>query len=239
LREAAKAGREQFFPAGSKLWRAQLGSDWDDVETEGRIVIAQIPGPLAPERMKPRRNEAIEGRVNPRGIPCLYLATRRDTAIAEVRPWLDAHVSVALFETIRELTIVNVWSDTPMRQVRSYVGEPDAEMRNAAVWADVDWAFSRPVTAKDTTADYAPTQVVAEMFADAGYDGVAYRSALGDGHNVALFDLDAARLRSCVLFQVTGVTVESTECSNPYFIEPRGQSPGDAAAESSDRDGRA
>src|ERR1039458_6332974 len=36
--------------------------------------------------MKPKPEKAKEGRVNPKGIPCLHLATHEDTAMSEVRP---------------------------------------------------------------------------------------------------------------------------------------------------------
>jgi RES domain-containing protein len=40
--------------------------------------------------MKPIPKWQGEGRANPRGIPVLYLATHRETALAEVRPWIGA-----------------------------------------------------------------------------------------------------------------------------------------------------
>ncbi|MFZ0569740.1 MAG: RES domain-containing protein [Rhodomicrobium sp.] len=46
--------------------------------------------------MKPIPNWLSEGRANPRGIPYLYLASTRDTALAEVRPWIGSHITVWL-----------------------------------------------------------------------------------------------------------------------------------------------
>lgn len=56
---------------------------------------------------------------------------------------------------------------------------------------------SREVTVRLT--DYVPTQVIAELFRVQGFDGLAYRSSLGDGHNVGLFDLGAADPVNCFL----------------------------------------
>jgi len=54
-------------------------------------------------------------------------------------------------------------------------------------------AFSSPVGRAEDRADYAPTQVLAEVFKGLGFDGIIYRSAFGtDGYNLALFDLDSA-----------------------------------------------
>ena len=86
---------------GSILWRAQLGSDWQPVVQDGEEV-ADEPVPFSPQRMKPVPYEALEGRVNPKGIPCLYLATTKDTALAEVRPWLDSNISVGTVQDCQE-----------------------------------------------------------------------------------------------------------------------------------------
>src|SRR4051812_40688923 len=76
--------RKRRLPEGSVLWRAQLGHDW---RHEAQIQ-DDVPCAYPPERMKPLAGRAREGRVNPRGIPCLYLASQEETAISEVRPWV-------------------------------------------------------------------------------------------------------------------------------------------------------
>ena len=59
--------------------------------------------------MMPLPDRANEGRVNPKGIPCLYFSSDRDTAMTETRPWIGSLVSVAQFVMLRELTVVD-WS---------------------------------------------------------------------------------------------------------------------------------
>ena len=85
----------------------------------------------------------------------------------------------------------------------------------------IDEAFARPVTPADDLADYAPTQIIAELFKVHGFDGIAYRSSLGPGHNIALFDLDAANLTNCFLWQVEAVKFKFEEAANPYFVRGR------------------
>lgn len=46
--------------------------------------------------------------MNPAGIPYLYLALDEATAIAEVRPWKGALISVARFVPHRVLRVVNL-----------------------------------------------------------------------------------------------------------------------------------
>jgi hypothetical protein len=86
--QATSNTRKMDFPSKRFLWRAQLGDHCEEVEIDGELSSEQGPLPLA--RMKPLAHSPHEGRVNPKGIPCLYLTTEKDTAMAEVRPWIGS-----------------------------------------------------------------------------------------------------------------------------------------------------
>lgn len=106
--------RKRVFVQGAVLWRAQLGNDWktETVDEENEKVepfIVETPYKL--DRMMPPSDCACEGRVNPKGIPCLYCSTDRDTAMAEIRPWIGSYVSVAQVVMLRELSVVDCSSD--------------------------------------------------------------------------------------------------------------------------------
>jgi len=206
--------RVETIPAGTVLWRAQLGSDL----YEGANPAAEERFPFPPKRMKPIPGRSPEGRVNPKGIAYLYLATDRDTAQAEVCPWMGSLISVGKFRVKRKLAIVNCTTDE--KGTRIFFEEPAAEQRETAVWCDIDRAFARPVSLRDDVADYAPTQVLAELFKVKvnGCDGVAYRSSLGEGHNIALFDLDLADLVNRRLFEVKRINFKFQEAENPYGV---------------------
>jgi hypothetical protein len=45
-----------------------------------------------------------------------------------------------------------------------------------------------------------------------------YRSLLGAGFNVALFDCSAAELINCGLYETKAVEFKFAQCNNPYFI---------------------
>jgi hypothetical protein len=208
--------RVQTIQAKIVWWRAQLGHCWAPMYQEGECL-GNEPVPYPKERMKPRRDCALEGRANPKGIPFLYLATNRDTALAEVRPWKGSLISIGLFQILRELRIVNCTTDD--HQIFYIEGEPTPEEREKAVWVAIDRAFSRPVTSSDDVADYVPTQILAELFKTEGYDGVAYRSSLGPGHNIALFDLDMADLIGCLLFEVKGISFKFEQAGTSYGVK--------------------
>lgn len=208
--------RGEKLPMGKPLWRAQLGVKWEP-KYEGDDLAYEVPWPYARDRMKPLRDQATEGRANPKGIPCLYLATDRDTAIAEVRPWIGSCVSVGLFKTNRELRVVNCAEAAKIGGALIwFLKEPPAEQREESVWRSVNESFARPVTPSENAAGYAPTQIIAELFKVHGYDGIAYRSSVSEtGHNVALFDLDAAEIVEGQPFHVEKVSFQAREIENP------------------------
>ena len=101
-----------------------------------------------------------------------------------------------------------------------YFEEPPPEEIENAVWSYIDRAFAEPMTRSDDTADYAATQIIAELFKRAGVDGIAYKSNFGeDGYNIALFDIDAADLINCGLYKVDNIDMKFSEQDNPYFVK--------------------
>ena len=141
-------------------------------------------------------------------------------------PWRGLLVSVAQFQTQRELRVVNcTQDDRPSRSRVIFMGGTWAlkdippEEWDRAVWADIDDAFFRPLTASDDHAVYVPTQIISELFKTGGFEGAAYRSSIGPGHNLVLFDIGAALLVNCSLFEVKTLTFGFEECANPYFVK--------------------
>jgi hypothetical protein len=239
---ATSSDKAEMVPVGSQLFRAQVGNDWRP-EDIGEGEIDEFECPFSPERMKPLLDRAYEGRANAKGIPCLYLATHENTAIAESRPWVGALVSVAQLRTARELRVLNCTTDDHKRKI--YFQEPSPQERQRAIWQEIDRAFAEPVSRTDDVATYAPTQILAELFRQQGLDGVAYRSALGPGHNLALFDLASADVSNCALMRVDRVSLEYSEAANRYFVSKHlslkqgGAEQGDAPDDGrGDQDGR-
>lgn len=205
--------------AGGHLWRAQLAHRWqresllDDNGNE--IDYIEVPAPAEMKRMIPFSDRATEGRVNPKGIPCLYFSTDRDTAMMEVRPWMGSYVSVGAFIIHKDLKLVNCAADS--KRLSPFSKDRTAQQMETHVWATINEAFSEPVTRSDDVADYAPTQVLAEVFRDAGFDGIVYGSKLGKGKTIAVFDATAADLSSCYIYEVKSVTFDFSMTGNPYY----------------------
>jgi hypothetical protein len=189
------------------LWRVQIGNDWRDSDSElGESN--KIPIPYPPERMKPQSGRAREGRANPKGIPYLYAATERNVALAEVRPWIGSFVSLAQLRLTRKLRIINCTDQLRPGRAPLWT-EPSPERRELFVWRDINNAFAKPVSLSDDVADYIPTQIIAGFFRTSGGDGISYRSALGEGNNLVMFDLDSVEIiEPCELVVVKNVKFE-------------------------------
>jgi hypothetical protein len=208
--------RHRVVSEGKYVWRAQLGNSFRERMQDDVIWEEAVPHPR--DRMKPLPYAAQEGRVNPKGIPCLYVSNDKETAMAEVRPWIGSSVSVGQFRTMHKLTLVDfsVAHDT---KPNFFFEEPPPEEREKAIWAMVDRAFSRPLTSDPSTAEYVPTQVISEFFKTKGFDGVVYKSQLGSGFNLALFDLASADLVNCALYPVESVSFKFGQVENAYHVK--------------------
>lgn len=220
--------------AGSVLWRAQKSdlvenvtfnmhneqdeeddfADGANPENEPLLIEVPCKVPFPSERMKPQRDVALEGRVNAKGIPCLYAADDPNTAMAELRPSKDQTLSLARLHVNRELRLVNCCQE--MKQPR-FDRPMTAAENEEVVWSLIAFGFSVPVERKDDSAEYAPTQMIGELFRRNGFDGIKFRSGLGKGSNFALFDLDAAHVIPDVsLYRTAGVEYSFEPEKNPY-----------------------
>ena len=80
------------------------------------------------------------------------------------------------------------------------------------IWFAIDNAFATPVSKDDETKGYIPTQIIAELFKSAGYDGVMYKSLLSeDGLNLALFNLNDAEVTKGTVVQAGSISFKFVE----------------------------
>jgi RES domain-containing protein len=192
---ATSAARVQTLKAGKQFYRAQSGSRTQcRLDVDGADIGVDEEVPLPKEYMVPEpKYMKTGGRANPSGFAYLYLATAPETALAEMRPWLHEHLTVALFELTRETKLVVCRREKEDIFERLLGKDPSSEQVNQYVWNDIGRAFARPVSKEDQHSAYIPTQILAEVFKAEGFDGLAYRSGLDRGTNVVLFDVKAAK----------------------------------------------
>lgn len=189
LQELLSLSSKRFFDLaeGTAIWRAQL--DGTPYRPEANVWIAEegsedkLEGfthkaflkPHDGKRMTPFPDRAREGRVNPKGIPCLYGATNPNTALAEMKPRAGSFLTLSEFVTTKNLRIVDFARDL-IELANPY--DPTDEEMDSMIWEDLNDAFSEPVSESDDIADYAPTQIVAELFRRSGFDGIKYKSKI-------------------------------------------------------------
>jgi RES domain-containing protein len=149
----------------------------------------------------PPKTKATAGRLNPIGIPYLYVASDRLTAVSELRPWKGSDVSVAEVVLQKDLTVANVSTRAPSGKAL-----PAASHATEFTWRELvsKW-FSTPFDPSYEVA-YAPTQYIAEAMKKAGLDGVMYDSAMNDtGYNIALFDPGSVKPRRARAVRVSSI----------------------------------
>jgi len=124
---------------------------------------------------------ASAGRMNRQGVSVLYVANEVDTAIAEIRPHPGHLISVGGFRPSRDLKVVDF--GVPISRFAS----SDARLDLFAIIYHFDELFSEPVTPEDRH-KYAITQLLSDELIRRGYDGIKFRSSVGDGRNLCVFD---------------------------------------------------
>jgi RES domain-containing protein len=202
LIDYARKHKTITLPRNTSLYRARINESNSDA-------------PFALDRMgAPPANLAGHGRLNPKGIPYLYLASDQITAVSEVRPWIGCDITVAEFSLVYDCELVNFSN-------KHYVNIPEGEQFEGPefTWRElIAWMFSAPFDPRDDTA-YIPTQYLAEQMKGAGLSGIIYDSALSSGgYNVTLFDVDRAK---AVRRQIARVTIAKVDAQFEEINEPK------------------
>lgn len=122
------------------------------------------------------------GRANRPGVSYLYLASDAETAAAEIRPHPGERVSLGCFTLTREQRVIDLRSHDLTKLWRS-----DEELQLLELIIAMERAFATAAPPSNRSA-YTVTQFLGEIFRQLGFDGVRFRSTVGDGDNLVLFD---------------------------------------------------
>ena len=141
------SGIEVKVDFGERYYRARLGS-------------VEKTKPFSKEKMgtPPPEKSMAGGRANPPGIPFLYLANDENTAIAEVRPWKGATVSVASFNTSKEISLVDLTKKFYIDDQFAYGEELRNIIEDHKILRRLGTELSKPVNPNKTSVEYVPTQ---------------------------------------------------------------------------------
>jgi hypothetical protein len=161
---------------------------------------------------KPPEKQAGNGRANPVGIPCLYVASDTSTAIAEIRPHKGELVCVAEFEVDDSLKLIDLQNprktvspfeldDTTLKLFRRYM----------EYLCRLGKELTMPVLPHTAHLEYLPSQYLCEYIKMIGYDGVIYHSAMGPGINYAIFNDSKVMGKDVSLFQIDDIVVRFSD----------------------------
>jgi hypothetical protein len=149
---------------------------------------------------KPPAEMVSNGRANPVGIPCLYVASDTNTAIAEIRPHKGEKVCVAEFAVDTKVQLADL--RYPRKSISPFLLTEDQIKllrRYMEYLCRLSEELTLPVLPKSAHLEYLPSQYLCEFIKHCGFDGVIYRSAMSTGVNYALFNDD----------KVTGIDVKA------------------------------
>lgn len=167
-------GRE--FDVGEALFRARVHRDR---ERTARFT--------PPELAAPPIEHAKAGRANRENEAVLYVASDEVTAVSEVRPWKGAPVAVARIVLTKKVRILDL-SDLEALESPFFEGDIRWKVEARGLLWQLREDLKRPVTPHLSDRQYLPTQYAAELARNAGFDGIAFPSAMGPGKNIVIFD---------------------------------------------------
>jgi hypothetical protein len=157
----------------------------------------------------PPKRSASHGRANPAGIPYLYLGSTPETAASEVRPHTGEVACVADFTIDGPLEAVDLRN--PRKLVSPFVlsdaGAIGQLRADLPLLERLGEELTRPVQPSGAAIDYIPSQYLCEFIKKCGKHGVVYRSSVGDGFNLVLFDPEKARGGTVSRYNIAKVSV--------------------------------
>lgn len=179
-----EADIEFEVPKDSLWYRGRIGVAWSGLGMpHGEVVRIATPyaGTAIGARLPP---DATAGRTNREGVSVLYLASEVETALAEIRPHPGHLISVGGFRAEKSLRIARF--DLPIGNFAS----SDDRLDLFTLIYDIDWLLSFPIIPEERHR-YAVTQLLSDVLIRRGFEGVAYRSSVGTGTNLCVFDPSA------------------------------------------------
>ncbi len=188
----------KIYPKGKLFFRARI-SDSKGFSTR--------------EMGKPPPEKASPGRANPAGIPYLYLATSRQTALYECRANYLDYVTIVDFKLIQNLKVLRLRTvdDLSPFTLEGQIGD---YLKYQEYLKRLETELSRPLRRNEQPLEYLPTQYLCEFVKFLGYDAIEYGSSLyPDGTNLAAFDDSLFEPVNTLIYEVISVDLKTVEVS--------------------------
>ena len=162
------------------------------------------------EMGKPPQKIVTNGRANPIGIPYLYLASKIDTAIAEIRGYKGEVVTIAEFIIKDDLELAD------LRNIKNTISpfelddnEIEIAYKNMLFLDFLGKELSKPIIPREANLEYLPSQYLSELLKYIGFHGIIYRSSVSDGDNFVIFDDKRVEAIETFQYEITEVLTKS------------------------------
>jgi len=174
-----------------------------------RARIAKNDEEISSKKMgSPPNEKSLNGRLNPRGISYLYLASSEDIAIKEVRARMHDSVTIGSFELLKKIEIIDL---TKIDKFSPFLGNAlgfdyekyavnNEHLRNIAK------EFLIPTKRNDSFLTYLPSQYIAEFIKSKGKKGIKYESTMDNkGYNLVIFEEELLECKQVNSYEIVDV----------------------------------
>lgn len=173
------------LPEQSEYFRARMGSnliasnfDWRTMGHEEEFHEPYKENEIG----APPIDLADAGRINRSGVSYLYLATDAETAVSEVRPHPAENVSVGKFTSSKQLKIADF-----SKHSLDIASMTDDTLSDLELIIAIEKTLSTAVS-PSLKKRYSVTQFIAEIIRKIGFDGLIFKSSVGHGQNLVIFE---------------------------------------------------
>ena len=134
---------------------------------------------------------------------------------------MDDYITVAHFNWTTSLNLADLRSPKQTISPFQYF-DADLDMihSNIGLLVRLGEELSKPVTKGSEHLEYLPSQYLCEFIKSMEFDGVIYKSSLGDGDNYAIFESDLLQSVKAVGYQVGSIKIECSENGQVIEVEP-------------------
>ncbi len=206
LIEDKSTNPQTVIAIGETLYRARIVTDEKKVNKKKDFY-----GYNAKESFVPPAHLTPDARANYRYIPYLYCANHAYIALAEVRPYIGAKVSIATITVKEPLKLLDFTMQAfPEKRMSK-------EKQN--MFEDLSELFFTPVAKDDNCIDYIPTQFIAEYVKQQGYDGIIFSSSVTpefrdrnpERYNIVVFNYNKCEVIKSNLFEIERTYVQGKQ----------------------------
>jgi len=166
------------------------------------------------EMLSPPVEKTTAGRVNPQGIPYLYLSTDPKTTLYETRASYLDNISVGLFQ-IKEDIQLRIVDFTNSQSTFNHTDDMIQFVTGQLLRRAISVDLSKPLRRYDSELEYIPTQFICEFIRYiTKVDGIQFNSSLRKGGiNIVLFNQENINCSEVELHQITNIEIGSDRLS--------------------------